>query len=70
MLQEHRLVINSPHLHFRMRNGKNGKTYTLLLSSDYERINWRDSIVGLKCKGKQKAAILDKMALICIECFV
>ena len=54
--QELRLVTDSPHLHFRLKNGKNGKVHTLLLSSDYERTNWRDSIVSLKCKGKLTGA--------------
>ena len=50
--QEVRLLINSPHLHFRFKNGRNGKTYVLLMSSDYERTGWRDTITALKPKGQ------------------
>ncbi len=53
-LQEAQLVLASPHLAFKIRN-KGQKQFTLLMSSDYERNEWRESIEGLKSKCKFEA---------------
>ena len=53
-LQETQLVLASPHLVFRLSNKKKKEHYTLLMASDYERNNWKDTIHGLKSKGKTK----------------
>lgn len=43
-------MLQSPQLIFRVRN-KAGKVYTLLMSSDYERNSWKETIAALKQKG-------------------
>ncbi len=46
---EGQLVIASPHLAFKMRN-RTGKQFVLLMASDYERNDWRETTEGLKQK--------------------
>lgn len=48
--QESCLLLHSPTIPFRIHN-KNGKSYLFLLSSDYERSEWRESIQKLQKKG-------------------
>lgn len=48
--QETTLVMESPHLVFKLK-GKGSKPHYLLVSSDYERNDWRETINGLKSKG-------------------
>ncbi|XP_069471334.1 active breakpoint cluster region-related protein isoform X1 [Ambystoma mexicanum] len=43
------LIMNSPTIPFRVHN-KNGKSYLFLLSSDYERSEWREAIQNLQKK--------------------
>ncbi|KAM9788229.1 active breakpoint cluster region-related protein isoform 1-T1 [Neosynchiropus ocellatus] len=47
--QESWLLLHSPTIPFRIHN-KHGKSYLFLLSSDYERSEWRESIQKLKKK--------------------
>uniref|UniRef100_A0A8C1ZS54 ABR activator of RhoGEF and GTPase n=1 Tax=Cyprinus carpio TaxID=7962 RepID=A0A8C1ZS54_CYPCA len=49
--QESCLLLHSPTIPFRIHN-KHGKSYLFLLSSDYERSEWRESIQKLQKKGK------------------
>uniref|UniRef100_A0A8C7HHP0 ABR activator of RhoGEF and GTPase n=1 Tax=Oncorhynchus kisutch TaxID=8019 RepID=A0A8C7HHP0_ONCKI len=48
--QESWLLLHSPTIPFRIHN-KHGKSYLFLLSSDYERSEWRESIQKLQRKG-------------------
>uniref|UniRef100_A0A8C7K4C0 ABR activator of RhoGEF and GTPase n=1 Tax=Oncorhynchus kisutch TaxID=8019 RepID=A0A8C7K4C0_ONCKI len=48
--QESWLLLHSPTIPFRIHN-KHGKSYLFLLSSDYERSEWRESIQKLQKKG-------------------
>jgi len=48
-------VIAMPHLQFRVHNRKQQKQYLLMMSSDYERSDWRDAIAGLLQKGRLAA---------------
>ncbi|TRY95243.1 hypothetical protein DNTS_009709 [Danionella cerebrum] len=48
--QESCLLLHSPMIPFRIHN-KHGKSYLFLLSSDYERSEWRESIQKLQKKG-------------------
>jgi len=45
--QEVALVIAMPHLQFRVHNRKQHKEFLLMMSSDYERSDWREAITGL-----------------------
>ncbi|XP_063060187.1 active breakpoint cluster region-related protein isoform X1 [Engraulis encrasicolus] len=47
--QESCLLLHSPSIPFRIHN-KNGKSYLFLLSSDYERSEWRENIEKLQKK--------------------
>uniref|UniRef100_A0A670KJU7 Active breakpoint cluster region-related protein n=1 Tax=Podarcis muralis TaxID=64176 RepID=A0A670KJU7_PODMU len=46
------LLLNSPSIPFRIHN-RNGKSYLFLLSSDYERAEWREAIQKLQKKDLQ-----------------
>ena len=50
--QEAALLKVSPHLLFTLKDKKVDKTYYLLMSSDYERSVWRDTILGLMAQGE------------------
>ncbi|KAI5608414.1 active breakpoint cluster region-related protein isoform X3 [Silurus asotus] len=54
--QESYLLIHSPTIPFRIHN-KNGKSYLFLLSSDYERSEWRESIQKLQKKDLQTCVL-------------
>ncbi len=45
-------MLESPHLVFKLK-AKGGKPHHLLVSSDYERNDWRETINGLKSKGNK-----------------
>lgn len=48
--QETALVLMLPNLVFRICH-KHGKTYTFLMSSEYERLHWKNSICEQQAKG-------------------
>uniref|UniRef100_A0A8C0F4P8 Active breakpoint cluster region-related protein n=1 Tax=Bubo bubo TaxID=30461 RepID=A0A8C0F4P8_BUBBB len=56
------LLLNSPAIPFRIHN-RNGKSYLFLLSSDYERSEWREAIQKLQKKGKFGAFVLSSVEL-------
>ena len=51
-------MIAMPHLQFRVHNRKQQKQYLLMMSSDYERSDWRDAIAGLLDKGRLSVVML------------
>ncbi|XP_033924930.1 active breakpoint cluster region-related protein isoform X1 [Melopsittacus undulatus] len=55
------LLLNSPAIPFRIHN-RNGKSYLFLLSSDYERSEWREAIQRLQKKDLQ-AFVLSSVEL-------
>ncbi|XP_030392984.1 active breakpoint cluster region-related protein isoform X4 [Gopherus evgoodei] len=55
------LLLNSPTIPFRVHN-RNGKSYLFLLSSDYERSEWREAIQKLQKKDLQ-AFVLSSVEL-------
>ncbi|XP_060060079.1 active breakpoint cluster region-related protein isoform X3 [Erinaceus europaeus] len=55
------LLLNSPTIPFRIHN-RNGKSYLFLLSSDYERSEWREAIQKLQKKDLQ-AFVLSSVEL-------
>ncbi|XP_062816796.1 active breakpoint cluster region-related protein isoform X2 [Anolis carolinensis] len=55
------LLLNSPSIPFRIHN-RNGKSYLFLLSSDYERAEWREAIQRLQKKDLQ-AFVLSSIEL-------
>ncbi|KAM9846694.1 active breakpoint cluster region-related protein isoform 1-T1 [Aulostomus maculatus] len=59
--QESWLLLHSPTIPFRIHN-KHGKSYLFLLSSDYERSEWRESIQKLQRKDLQ-ACVLSSVEL-------
>ncbi|XP_036976146.1 active breakpoint cluster region-related protein isoform X1 [Acanthopagrus latus] len=59
--QESWLLLHSPTIPFRIHN-KHGKSYLFLLSSDYERSEWRESIQKLQKKDLQ-ACVLSSVEL-------
>ncbi|XP_028276687.1 active breakpoint cluster region-related protein isoform X1 [Parambassis ranga] len=59
--QESWLLLHSPTIPFRIYN-KHGKSYLFLLSSDYERSEWRESIQKLQKKDLQ-ACVLSSVEL-------
>ncbi|XP_031427405.1 active breakpoint cluster region-related protein isoform X3 [Clupea harengus] len=59
--QESCLLLHSPTIPFRIHN-RNGKSYLFLLSSDYERSEWRESIEKLQKKDLQ-ACVLSSVEL-------
>uniref|UniRef100_A0A674P6E1 BCR activator of RhoGEF and GTPase n=1 Tax=Takifugu rubripes TaxID=31033 RepID=A0A674P6E1_TAKRU len=67
--QESLLLLMSPSMHLRVHN-KNGKSYCFLISSDYERAEWRDMIKEQqkKCKfsvGRQSSSCLEVLVDSC-----
>ncbi|XP_047462153.1 active breakpoint cluster region-related protein isoform X1 [Mugil cephalus] len=54
--QESWLLLHSPTIPFRIQN-KHGKSYLFLLSSDYERSEWRESIQKLQKKDLQSCVL-------------
>jgi len=44
-------VIAMPHLQFRVYNRRHQKQFLLMMSSDYERFDWREAVTGLLRKG-------------------
>uniref|UniRef100_A0A4W4ENZ1 Active breakpoint cluster region-related protein n=1 Tax=Electrophorus electricus TaxID=8005 RepID=A0A4W4ENZ1_ELEEL len=54
--QESCLLLNSPTIPFRIHN-RHGKSYLFLLSSDYERCEWRESIQKLQKKDLQSCEL-------------
>uniref|UniRef100_A0A8C3E7X2 Active breakpoint cluster region-related protein n=1 Tax=Corvus moneduloides TaxID=1196302 RepID=A0A8C3E7X2_CORMO len=56
------LLLNSPAIPFRIHN-RNGKSYLFLLSSDYERSEWREAIQRLQKKGEFGAFVLSSVEL-------
>ncbi|XP_052411902.1 active breakpoint cluster region-related protein isoform X2 [Carassius gibelio] len=54
--QESCLLLHSPTIPFRIHN-KHGKSYLFLLSSDYERSEWRESIQKLQKKDPQTCVL-------------
>ncbi|XP_068457556.1 active breakpoint cluster region-related protein isoform X1 [Clinocottus analis] len=59
--QESWLLLNSPTIPFRVHN-RHGKSYQFLISSDYERSEWRESIQKLQKKDLQ-ACVLSSVEL-------
>uniref|UniRef100_A0A8B9KEQ8 ABR activator of RhoGEF and GTPase n=1 Tax=Astyanax mexicanus TaxID=7994 RepID=A0A8B9KEQ8_ASTMX len=59
--QESWLLLHSPTIPFRIHN-KHGKSFVFLLSSDYERSEWRESIQKLQKKG-QTSCVLSTLEL-------
>ncbi|XP_038144365.1 active breakpoint cluster region-related protein isoform X2 [Cyprinodon tularosa] len=59
--QESWLLLHSPTIPFRIQN-KHGKSYLFLLSSDYERSEWRESMQKLQKKDLQ-ACVLSSVEL-------
>ncbi|XP_075957737.1 active breakpoint cluster region-related protein isoform X1 [Anarhichas minor] len=59
--QESWLLLNSPTIPFRIHN-RHGKSYQFLISSDYERSEWRESIQKLQKKDLQ-ACVLSSVEL-------
>lgn len=57
MEQEAALVIASPSLVFRLYNPRAHKQFLLMMSSDYERTDWRDAITGLLFKAPAPAQV-------------
>ncbi|RZC39306.1 active breakpoint cluster region-related protein [Asbolus verrucosus] len=52
---ESQLVLVSPNLPFRIRNGQTSRQYTFFLSSEFERTQWIDAILTLQKTGKPPA---------------
>ena len=59
--QEAALLKVSPHLLFTLKDKKVDKTYYLLMSSDYERSVWRDTILGLMAQGESVWSLVIRM---------
>jgi hypothetical protein len=51
------LVIAMPHLAFCINNRRQSKQFMLMMSSDYERSDWREAIAGLLGKGWSKSLL-------------
>uniref|UniRef100_A0A8C2EWL3 ABR activator of RhoGEF and GTPase n=1 Tax=Cyprinus carpio TaxID=7962 RepID=A0A8C2EWL3_CYPCA len=66
--QESCLLLHSPTIPFRIHN-KHGKSYLFLLSSDYERSEWRESIQKLQKKGKTSCSIKTSLQVLTGSCF-
>jgi len=50
MIQEAALFIAMPFLQFCVHNRRVRKQYMLMMSSDYERTDWKDTVLGLQSK--------------------
>ncbi|KAK3526969.1 hypothetical protein QTP86_005743 [Hemibagrus guttatus] len=67
--QESCLLLHSPTIPFRIHN-KNGKSYLFLLSSDYERSEWRESIQKLQKKDLQSCVLSSlELQVLTSSCF-
>ncbi|KAK0135199.1 Active breakpoint cluster region-related protein [Merluccius polli] len=67
--QESWLLLHSPTIPFRIHS-KNGKSFLFLLSSDYERAEWRESIQRLKQKDLQTCALSSvELQVLTSSCF-
>uniref|UniRef100_A0A8C5QLA4 Active breakpoint cluster region-related protein n=1 Tax=Leptobrachium leishanense TaxID=445787 RepID=A0A8C5QLA4_9ANUR len=63
------LLLSSPTIPFRIHN-KNGKSYLFLLSSDYERSEWREAIQKLQKKDLQAFALSSlELQVLTASCF-
>ncbi|XP_017268089.1 active breakpoint cluster region-related protein isoform X2 [Kryptolebias marmoratus] len=67
--QESWLLLHSPTIPFRIHN-KHGKSFLFLLSSDYERSEWRESIQKLQKKDLQACVLSSvELQLLTSSCF-
>ncbi|XP_042355450.1 LOW QUALITY PROTEIN: active breakpoint cluster region-related protein [Plectropomus leopardus] len=67
--QESWLLLHSPTIPFRIHN-KHGKSYLFLLSSDYERSEWRESIQKLQKKDLQSCVLSSvELQVLTSSCF-
>ncbi|KAM6969788.1 active breakpoint cluster region-related protein isoform 1-T1 [Aplochiton taeniatus] len=67
--QESWLLLHSPTIPFRVHN-KHGKSYLFLLSSDYERSEWRESIQKLQKKDLQVCVLSSvELQVLTSSCF-
>uniref|UniRef100_A0A3P9ALL4 Active breakpoint cluster region-related protein n=1 Tax=Esox lucius TaxID=8010 RepID=A0A3P9ALL4_ESOLU len=66
--QESWLLLHSPTIPFRIHN-KNSKSYLFLLSSDYERSEWRESIQKLQKKGTPCHLTSVELQVLTSSCF-
>ncbi|KAF1378845.1 hypothetical protein PFLUV_G00194720 [Perca fluviatilis] len=67
--QESWLLLHSPTIPFRIHN-KHGKSYQFLLSSDYERSEWRESIQKLQKKDLQTCVLSSvELQVLTSSCF-
>uniref|UniRef100_A0A8C8I5A9 Active breakpoint cluster region-related protein n=1 Tax=Oncorhynchus tshawytscha TaxID=74940 RepID=A0A8C8I5A9_ONCTS len=67
--QESWLLLHSPTIPFRIHN-KHGKSYLFLLSSDYERSEWRESIQKLQRKDLQTCQLSSvELQVLTSSCF-
>ncbi|XP_060718812.1 active breakpoint cluster region-related protein isoform X2 [Tachysurus vachellii] len=67
--QESCLLLHSPTIPFRIHN-RNGKSYLFLLSSDYERSEWRESIQRLQKKDVQSCVLSSlELQVLTSSCF-
>ncbi|XP_062844652.1 active breakpoint cluster region-related protein isoform X2 [Trichomycterus rosablanca] len=67
--QESYLLLHSPTIPFRIHN-KNAKSYLFLLSSDYERSEWRESIQKLQKKDLQTCVLNSlELQVLASSCF-
>ncbi|XP_059207013.1 active breakpoint cluster region-related protein isoform X1 [Centropristis striata] len=67
--QESWLLLHSPTIPFRIHN-KHGKSYQFLLSSDYERSEWRESIQKLQKKDLQGCVLSSvELQVLTSSCF-
>uniref|UniRef100_A0A3Q3JV41 Active breakpoint cluster region-related protein n=1 Tax=Monopterus albus TaxID=43700 RepID=A0A3Q3JV41_MONAL len=67
--QESWLLLHSPTIPFRILN-KHGKSYLFLLSSDYERSEWRESIQKLQKKDPQPCVLSSvELQVLTSSCF-
>uniref|UniRef100_A0A3Q4H0E7 ABR activator of RhoGEF and GTPase n=1 Tax=Neolamprologus brichardi TaxID=32507 RepID=A0A3Q4H0E7_NEOBR len=67
--QESWLLLHSPTIPFRIHN-KHGKSYLFLLSSDYERSEWRESIQKLQKKDLQSCMLSSvELQVLTSSCF-
>uniref|UniRef100_A0A7N6F5M7 ABR activator of RhoGEF and GTPase n=1 Tax=Anabas testudineus TaxID=64144 RepID=A0A7N6F5M7_ANATE len=66
--QESWLLLHSPTIPFRIHN-KHGKSFLFLLSSDYERSEWRESIQKLQKKGNSLINVSVELQVLTGSCF-
>ncbi|XP_007545899.1 active breakpoint cluster region-related protein isoform X1 [Poecilia formosa] len=67
--QESWLLLHSPTIPFRIHN-KHGKSYLFLLSSDYERAEWKESIQKLQKKDLQACVLTSvELQVLTSSCF-